>query len=166
MSSFRLGLYRWSYQGGDFNVAFRPQGIFFCQKFPADAEWRVTPDSSTLQVDWKKFGVYEFPIASGGDSYEGSAARSPENWRKIDFIREFTYAEKVLLGDGFGTAWNFQYEKGSFDIEFRCDGYNHFNCPRFPAHSHWSMDEGTGLIAINWGQYGKSIFSYNSAISV
>lgn len=52
-----------------------------------------------------------------------------------------------------GTVWNFEWAKGSFEVEFRADAFNHFVCSSFPAHSHWSMDGNS--IAINWDQYGE-----------
>ena len=48
--------------------------------------------------------------------------------------------------------WNFIWEKGSFEVEFRCDGYNHFVCNSFPAHSHWTITDDT--LKISWAQYG------------
>ena len=47
---------------------------------------------------------------------------------------------------------NFEYEGGSFEVEFGGDG--HFNCPQYQAHAHWSMTDGNKLF-INWGQYGQ-----------
>ena len=35
----------------------------------------------------------------------------------------------------------------------QADGFNHFVCPKFPAHSHWSMDG--NKVYINWGSYGE-----------
>jgi hypothetical protein len=91
---------------------------------------------------------------------DGYGSGKPENWRKIEYLRDFTYGEKLLLGEGLGTVWEYQYERGAFEVRFQADGFNHFVCPQFPAHSHWSMDEETGLITINWGQYGKANHTY------
>ena len=55
------------------------------------------------------------------------------NWRKMTWTRPFTTAEHLL----HDSVWDFQHPGGSFDVEFRADGYNHFVCNSFPAHSHW-----------------------------
>lgn len=154
MSGFALGVYRWTYKNGAFNVCFRPQGVFFCSKYPSNASWTVNADA--LVVDWKNYGTYEFPLKDDLTSLDGHATGKPENWRKLEFVREFSAGERLLLGDGFGSAWDFQYEKGHFEVRFQCDGFNHFVCPQYPAHSHWSMDEETGDILVNWGSYGTS----------
>jgi hypothetical protein len=156
--SFRLGLYRWTYKSGQFNVFFRPNGVFFCSKFPGEAGWHITPEN--LVVNWNNYGTYEFPIKEDMTNLDGYASGKPENWRKIEYLRDFTYGEKLLLGEGLGTVWEYQYERGAFEVRFQADGFNHFVCPQFPAHSHWSMDEETGLITINWGQYGKANHTY------
>ena len=55
-----------------------------------------------------------------------------------------------------GSVWDFQYEGGSFEVEFRADSFNHFNCITFPAHSHWLItDPNTNTIFIDFGRYGK-----------
>ena len=48
--------------------------------------------------------------------------------------------------------------QGQFEIEFRVDGLNHFVCPTYPAHSHWSYDETTNTVDINWGKYGMTVY--------
>ena len=60
--------------------------------------------------------------------------------------------DEKLMCNG-GTAWSFEWAKGSFEVEFRADAFNHFICPSFPAHSHWKMDG--SQIAINWDKYGE-----------
>lgn len=150
VSGFRFGVYAWSYAGGAFDVVFRPSGVFYCPKYPAKAAWRVV--EGKLQVEWGKFGNYEFGVAPG-DVLDGHALGQPTNWRKITYLRDFNATERALLGEGFGSVWNFEYAQGSFEIEFHCDGYNHFVCRTYPAHSHWlSTDD--GLLQIFWGQYG------------
>eukprot|EP01039_Chlorochromonas_danica_P020094 gene20094-24462_t len=114
MSGFALGVYRWTFKNGAFNVCFRPQGVFFCSQYPANASWTVTADA--LVVDWKKDGTYEFPLKADLTTLDGYTTGKPENWRKLEFIREFTAGERLLLGDGFGSAWDFQYEKGHFEV--------------------------------------------------
>ena len=113
MSGFAVGVYRWTYKNGAFTVCFRPHGVFFCGQYPANATWSVTSD--TLVVDWKNFGVYEFPLKEDNSSLDGCATGRPDNWRKIEFLRDFSAGERLLLGDGYGSAWDFQYEKNHFD---------------------------------------------------
>ncbi len=159
--SLSLGFYRWTYAGGEFLVSFRPNGVFHCSKFPASATWVVNGNS--LIVDWKKYGVYEFTFSGNSASLQGHARGAPANWRKIDYIREFNATERALIGNGFGSVWDFGWEKGSFEVEFRIDGYNHFICKQYPAHSHWDIDD-SGLVTINWGNYGKyirEVYYYN-----
>lgn len=153
LPSVLTGLYRWSYKSGAFTVCLRPHGIFYCAKYTGEAQWSVSADS--LTVNWPSYGIYEFPLPpKDGGVLEGYVQGNQANWRKMEYLRDFTAGEKRILGDGYGTAWDFQYEKGHFEIEFRCDGFNHFHCPSFPAHSHWTMNEEDGLIVIDWGQYG------------
>lgn len=155
---FRAGVYNWAYKSGQFKVAFRPSGIFHCSKYPGQATWSVD-SSNLLTVNWKNYGVYEFQLTSpGATTVEGGVQGNLSNWRRLEFLREFTPTERALLGEhGFGSVWNFIYEKGAFEVEFRADGFNHFNCPQYPAHSHWDIDD-DGLVAINWGKYGKFIY--------
>jgi len=54
--------------------------------------------------------------------------------------RPFTVAEMKLLD----SEWDFQHAGGNFPVEFRADGYNHFVCAQFSAHSHWSLTGTTG----------------------
>lgn len=55
--------------------------------------------------------------------------------------------------------WNFQYEKGSFEVEFRVDAYNHFVCKQYPAHSHWTLNDDE-TVHVNFGQYGKTLIEF------
>merc|ERR1711974_422897 len=75
------------------------------------------------------------------------------NWRKAKFSRPLSQEELVLIGDGAGTEWDFQWSGGSFPVQFKADGYNHFKCEDFPAHAHWSLT-GSSL-KVNWGEYGN-----------
>ena len=148
--TFGPGVYNWLHAGGSFPVSLRPNGVFHCQNFPALASWQ--DEQQRRVVDWKQYGKYEFAVAADG-TLEGGAVGNHANWRKMQFLRPFTPAEAVLMAGPGGSAWDFQWEKGSFEVEFRCDGFNHFHCTSFPEHSHWSMDE-TGKITINFGKYG------------
>jgi len=145
-----VGVYEWAYAGGSFTVALRPNGTFYCEKYSAQATWNVV--DSKLQIDWKNYGQYEFSTSDSG-AFEGSARGDSANWRKMTFLRAFNEIEMAILGAGFGSVWSFAWEKGTFEVEFRVDGYNHFVCQAYPAHSHWSLlDDQT--VYITWAQYG------------
>ena len=40
------------------------------------------------------------------------------------------------------------------------DGYNHFSCPKFPAHSHWKVI-GNNSVEVNFGKYGDYILNFS-----
>ncbi len=151
MSVCKFGVYEWSYSSGSFTVALRPNGTFYCQKYPAQANWQIV--GSKMYIDWNNYGQYEFVVTGDQNVIEGSVRGDSTKWRKLTFQRDFNEIESAILGAGFGTVWNFEWEKGSFEIELRCDGFNHFVCNTYPAHSHWSLNDEQTL-AINWGQYG------------
>lgn len=140
------GVYTWQYAGGAFPVTLRPNGVFHCGQFPALASWSAEEQggiAKRLFIDWKNFGKYEFGIAADGSCLEGCSVGNPSNWRKMTWSRPLNDAEKLLMAGEGGSVWDFQWEKGSFEVEFRVDGYNHFICSSFPEHSHWQMDDGT-----------------------
>ena len=58
------GCYSFEWKGGTFDVEFRPDGVFWCKKFPAEASYAVEGD--VVKVDWGKFGKYELR-ADGGN---------------------------------------------------------------------------------------------------
>ena len=145
----------WTYAGGSFGVDLRPSGVFYCPKFPAQATFNF--DGSALQVDWANYGKYSFSAVDGA-RWDGCKLGEPQNWRKMAFMGPFTPEEQVLQGLGGGSRWDFQWEKGSFEVELRCDGYNHFVCNQYPSHSHWTSEvlaDGRCKVDINWGQYGE-----------
>lgn len=153
-SSALEGVYDFVHSGGSFQVHLRPGGKFFCQKFQvAKGTW--TLDGATLKIDFVKFGKYELTAeGADGKAWAGSAAGNPSNWRKMALSRPFSAAERALMD----SEWDFVHPGGSFKVEFRADGYNHFVCSDFPAHSHWRLDNGetpTPLLYINWGKYGE-----------
>ena len=151
VGAFAPGHYTWTHPSGSFPVCLRPNGVFFCPSFQQESTWSVS-DANKLHVDWKKYGQYEF--APNGDGLEGSAVGSPEKWRRMTFLRPFSEAEAVVMKGAGGSVWEFQWEKGAFEVELRCDGYNHFHCAQFPEHSHWSFDASSALpkVLINWGK--------------
>lgn len=154
-SSEVVGWYDFAWSGGSFEVCFRPAGSFFCPKFQAPARWSLEGDVVT--VDWAKFGKYELKFDPATKSLEGHALPKVEgddkNWRKASFKQALSPVEALLFGDGAGTEWDFAWSGGSFPVQFKADGYNHFKCDEFPAHAHWSL-EGTKL-KISWAQYGN-----------
>ena len=137
------GVYTWSYAGGDFEISLRPgpASVFFCEKFMQSASYTSggidggEAGDCKLAVDWKKFGKYQFRKTLASPlTFEGSVEGNEANWRKMEFKRSFSPLELALFGDnGLGTVWNFAYEGGEFEVQFMTDGYNHFNCPKFPG---------------------------------
>ena len=110
-------------------------------------------EGAALKVDFGKFGQYEF-AADGNNGWAGGALGNPSNWRKMILARAFSAAERGLMD----SEWDFQHPGGSFKVEFRADGFNHFICADFPAHSHWRLDKAETpepLLYINWGKYGE-----------
>ena len=59
------------------------------------------------------------------------------------------------------SEWIWEWPKGTFKVEFRGDGFNHFICPDFPAHSHWDFNSDENIILIDWERYGKFEVSFN-----
>lgn len=158
-----VGHYVFSYAGGSFPVALRPSGVFYCPQFPAQAKY-VVVDGSNLQIDWANFGKYTLQLEGGGGgggdapSWSGSKVDDASSWRKMTYSGPFSAEEALLMGNGGGSMWGFQWEKGEFEIELCCDGFNHFVCKDFPAHSHWQSStsaDGKCRIDINWGKYGE-----------
>mmetsp|Transcript_5660 Transcript_5660/g.11515 ORF Transcript_5660/g.11515 Transcript_5660/m.11515 type:complete len:203 (-) Transcript_5660:87-695(-) len=156
-----VGWYDLSWKGGAFEICFRPGGYFFCPRFQAPARWELEGD--VVRIDWAKFGKYEMQV-SADKSMEGNAipknTEDESNWRKAAFKRPLSQEEMVLIGDGAGTEWDFAWTGGSFPVQFKADGYNHFKCEDFPAHAHWSL-EGTTL-RIDWGEYGNYELKINA----
>eukprot|EP00427_Karlodinium_veneficum_P022220 CAMPEP_0169113806 /NCGR_PEP_ID=MMETSP1015-20121227/28406_1 /TAXON_ID=342587 /ORGANISM="Karlodinium micrum, Strain CCMP2283" /LENGTH=204 /DNA_ID=CAMNT_0009176017 /DNA_START=60 /DNA_END=674 /DNA_ORIENTATION=+ len=149
-----VGWYDLEWSGGSFPVCFRPVGVFFCPKFQAQAKWTIEGD--IIKIDWQKFGQYELKFDASSKTMEGNAIPKSDkeaNWRKAKNFRPLSDVEKLILGDGAGSRWEFSWKDGSFPVEFKADGYNHFKCSDFPAHAHWTL-EGSE-IKINWGEYGK-----------
>merc|ERR1719502_1278440 len=149
-----IGIYDFQHPGGNFEVHLRPDGKFFAPKFQARASWNCT-ESGVLSIEWGKFGQYMLELKDPATRYfEGSAVGKPESWRKMKLKRPFSTAESELMD----SEWELEHPGGKFNIEFRADGFNHFVCNDFPAHSHWTMlnDESpTPTVHIAWGKYGE-----------
>jgi len=157
-----IGWYDLSWSGGTFPICFRPGGFFFCPKFQAPARW--TLDGDTVDVDWGRYGKYEFAFLPDTRRLEGNAVPKNEadeaNWRKAEFKSPLSGEELALIGDGFGTEWEFEWSGGTFPVQFKADGYNHFKCIDFPAHAHWSLHE--NKLRIHWGDYGEYELEVNN----
>mmetsp|Transcript_24218 Transcript_24218/g.33148 ORF Transcript_24218/g.33148 Transcript_24218/m.33148 type:complete len:212 (-) Transcript_24218:338-973(-) len=145
-----------THEGGTFEICLRPGGYFYCPSFQANGKWYQT-GSSTLEIDWKKYGVYEFVVTDAVlRELSGSVKGAPNNWRRLAAKRPLSPAEAKLLGaSGAGSVWRFEYNGGAFNVQFRGDGFNHFICPEYPAHSHWVIGgANSDELTINWGQFG------------
>ena len=90
----KVGCYLWEHPKGSFQVFLRPNNVFFCPSFPAQASWRS--EAENLLVDWKKYGTYHFK-ASGESSFDGSLVNDVNAWRKLKFARHFNDSELLLL---------------------------------------------------------------------
>jgi hypothetical protein len=129
-----LGVYTFQHAGGEFDVHLRSQERFFAPEFQARASWHTNLEGDTINIDWGKFGKYEMKLTDKETrAFSGSLVGKPESWRKMFRRRQFTVAEEKLMD----SKWTLTHPKGSFEIEFRADGFNHFICEEFPAHSHW-----------------------------
>lgn len=149
------GWYDFQWSGGSFEVCFRPGGSFFCPKFQSNARWEVSEDN-LIKIEWQKFGQYEMKFDPASRTMEGNGIPKTDaenNWRKAKFLRELSPAENALLGAGAGTRWDFEWKNGKFEIKFKGDGYNHFQCDEFPAHAHWSLEGNT--VKIFWDKFGN-----------
>ena len=62
--------------------------------------------------------IYIFPI---GYALRNALPKSDakNNWRKAVFSRELSPAEMMLLGDGAGTQWEFEWKEGKFPVKFK-----------------------------------------------
>mmetsp|Transcript_42064 Transcript_42064/g.96599 ORF Transcript_42064/g.96599 Transcript_42064/m.96599 type:complete len:202 (-) Transcript_42064:52-657(-) len=149
-----VGWYDFQWSGGSFEVCFRPGCKFFCPKFQEAARWEMNGDQ--VKIDWGRFGKYEMTF-SANKTMEGHKVPKNEadekNWRKALFKRPLSDVEQILVGDGAGTAWDFEWSGGKFPVQFKADGYNHFKCVDFPAHAHWQLDG--NKLQIHWGEYGN-----------
>merc|ERR1711924_3293 len=146
-----LGWYDFEYDGGTFQVCFRPAGGFFCPEYQAAASWKAEGD--TVHIDWQQYGKNQLQ-KQADNTWAGSTVGKPEDWRKMKQTRALSPMEALLLGDGGGTEWDFIYDGGNFNVQFKADGFNHFKCVKYPAHSHWSVT-GESEIFVDWAKFGQ-----------
>lgn len=134
------GVYNFEHPGGSFPVHLRSDGRYFAPQFQARATWTVS-ETGLLEIDWGKFGKYELNLTDGATrAFSGSKKGEPANWRKMVRTREFSVVETMLMD----SEWELEHpksadmaakgEKGTFNVEFRADGFNH--CARARAHTH------------------------------
>mmetsp|Transcript_34434 Transcript_34434/g.103774 ORF Transcript_34434/g.103774 Transcript_34434/m.103774 type:complete len:237 (-) Transcript_34434:45-755(-) len=158
------GWYAFQHPGGEFEVCLRPGGVFHATGFPAASRWCALPGPNpAIAITWGKYGDYKLDVTDGvlrelAGSRVPAAGRAPgpNDWRRMRCVRPLSPAEtKLLAPDGGGTAWAFHYANGRFEVQFRGDGFNHFTCHQYPAHSHWTLanDE----LTISWGQFGTYV---------
>jgi len=153
------GIYDFQHAGGSFDVHLRSGGRFFAPKFQTKASWTLDSENK-LFIDWGKYGKYELLVNPADKSAAGSAQGKPESWRKMAFKRPFHPAEIALMD----SEWEFIHPSGQFKVEFRADGFNHFVCNDFPAHSHWRFegDSPTPVVYINFGKYGEYLVTLSA----
>ena len=172
-SAFYAGWYSFEHPGGAFEVCLRPGGVFYAPDFPSNSRWCAMGETK-VGIAWGKYGNYELTIVGepARREFAGSAvppspgdAPGPNDWRKMRLVRPLSPAESRLLSPtGGGTEWKFEYQGGRFGVQFRGDGYNHFHCSQYQAHSHWKLagDE----LTISWGQYGTYVMKLSGDAAV
>merc|ERR1719231_2228213 len=113
-------------------------------------------------IDWKSYGEYTMKVDPATKAMEGCVKGTPADWRKATFVKPLSPVESLLFGVGGGTEWKFEYSGGSFGVQFKADGYNHFNCPSYPEHSHYILDTHNppgNMIEIDWGKFGTYVMA-------
>ena len=150
MAQLQNGYYNFSWSGGTFDVQLRDGGVFWCPAFPAQATWAYSPETTTLEIDWGKYGQYVLRVQ--GDELVGGVRGNEADWRKASFKRAFTPTEALVSG----SAWMLHFENGvPFRIEFRADG--HFHCESYPGHFSYRITD--DKVALEWGKYGSYDFT-------
>jgi len=160
------GIYTFEFANGSFDVHLRSDYRFFSPKFQARASWEVETkdvDGTTkvcLTIDWGKFGIYDMTLEDPATKYfYGHKRGMPENWRKMTMRRKFSTAESSVMD----SVWELSHPSGNpFEVEFRADGFNHFVCKDFSAHSHWTLnnaEDAAPEMYINWGKYGEYVLT-------
>jgi hypothetical protein len=144
---------------GQFKVCFRPKGVFYCEEYGAkDATWKIVNEE--VIIDWGEYGKYALS-KDEGKNMKGHGLPFKEgdetNWRKTLYFGALTPVDKFMMGDGFGTEWNFKYKGGEFPVQFMCDGKNTFGNP-YSTDATWTLttkNDKTGKVKINWGEHGE-----------
>lgn len=156
------GVYSFSHPGGEFEVHLRHKGRFWAPKFQCKSTWQLESDGS-LSINFVQYGKYALERMQDeswrsrfgqSSDWSGSAVGKPDSWRTMVKQRSFSTAERALMD----SRWEFEHAGGSFEVEFRADAFNHFVCEKFPAHSHWRLENAetaTPTVYVNWGPYGE-----------
>jgi len=151
-----VGWHNFYFPEGQLKVCFRPGGHFFCPTKQEGATWNIF-DGEVL-IDWQKYGRYVMTV-DNGKHLKGHALPFNEsdanNWRKTLYFGALSPVEKLFIGDGEGTEWDFKGPQGNFLVEFRADGNNHFVSHGFPGDAHWEIDKKGKTMKIDCGKNGK-----------
>eukprot|EP00913_Durusdinium_trenchii_P012264 g11516.t1 len=103
-----VGWYDLSWSGGSFPICFRPAGVFFCPKFQQPSRWELEGDILKFDAETKSMDGNAVPKSD-----------DEKNWRKAAFSRELSPLEALLLGDGAGSEWDFEWSGGKFPVKFK-----------------------------------------------
>lgn len=149
-----VGWHNMYWPGGQMKVCFRPGGHLFCDEHQAASTWRIV--DGELLVEWQHYGRFIFTEVDG-KNLKGHALHQDDEkkWRKTLYFGALTPVEKLFIGDGEGTEWDFKGPEGTVSVEFRCDGENHFVCKTTRGEAHWSLDKRGKAVKIDWGKHGK-----------
>jgi len=149
-----IGWHIMYWPGGQMKVCFRPGGHFFSTEHPAAATWKIL--DGVILVDWQDHGRFVLTV-SEGRHLQGHCLHQEDSkkWRKTLYFGAISPLEKMLLGDGEGTEWDFKSPEGNLLVEFRADGHNHFVCQSKSGDGHWSIDKKGKMVTIDWGEHGK-----------
>eukprot|EP00930_Biecheleria_cincta_P030424 TRINITY_DN21076_c0_g1_i5.p1 TRINITY_DN21076_c0_g1~~TRINITY_DN21076_c0_g1_i5.p1 ORF type:complete len:464 (+),score=73.59 TRINITY_DN21076_c0_g1_i5:62-1453(+) len=149
-----VGWHNMYWPGGQMKVCFRPGGNFYCAEYQAASTWRIV--DGEILVDWQHYGRFIFSV-SEGRHLNGYALHQDDakKWRKTLYFGALTPVEKLMLGDGEGTEWEFKSPEGTLLVEFRADGENQFVCRTQRGEGHWSIDKRGKTVIIDWGKHGK-----------
>ncbi len=90
-----IGVYTWEHPGGSFEVVLRPNTVFYCPSYPANAKWFDIGDK--VEIDWRNYGAYILNKCEAENEFEGSVVGNPSKWRKMKFLRPFNELETTLL---------------------------------------------------------------------
>jgi hypothetical protein len=87
--------YSFIHDRGAFPVCFRPYGVFIAPDYPTSSSYSYGHNPHTnqidIQIEFGKFGKYAFSSVDGNPGhFAGSVLNEPSNWRKLEFLSDFT----------------------------------------------------------------------------
>ena len=143
-----VGYYSFHWRGGTFDVQLRNGGEFWCPIFPALATWSFSTSTSTLEIDWGKYGNYV--LRKQGEEFVGGVRGDEElHWRRMCFKRSFTPQELLLSG----SAWMMHFvDEAPQRVEFHADG--RFRCPSAPSPCAFSYELKNNIVVMDQGMHG------------